>query len=319
MVFERIDMFNEEIDAAREEKRKPVLSGDVRGRTRYIGVATQHRDLRRAARVPELPVEAGSQDPVQPRVRGRAGDRDARRAARVGSRPGRSLPGLHRGRPARAALAARAAARVPPRRDLRGIADADVRHRPRRSSRSTSALVQVGGETGLGQAEVEGRRARRRPRRRQRRQVAAHRRCASASAWPRARRGRTPARCSPTSSAQRCTRSTSRTGSASWPKKPGCRSSSSTQPAHRGDAGARGGRRHQDRVRAARPLHDPDHPRPVSARLGCRCTMDSAEKVVELLPEAVRAGSGEPIMTACPHPAPISRACPHRTGRRASR
>jgi hypothetical protein len=43
MVFERIDMFNEEIDAAREEARKPVLPGDVRGRTRHTGVATQHR------------------------------------------------------------------------------------------------------------------------------------------------------------------------------------------------------------------------------------------------------------------------------------
>jgi len=43
MVFERIDMFNEEIAAAREEGRKPVLPGDVRGRTRHTGVATQHR------------------------------------------------------------------------------------------------------------------------------------------------------------------------------------------------------------------------------------------------------------------------------------
>jgi len=43
MVFERVDMFNEEIEAAREEKRKPVLPGDVRGRKKYTGVATQHR------------------------------------------------------------------------------------------------------------------------------------------------------------------------------------------------------------------------------------------------------------------------------------
>jgi len=43
MVFGRIDMFNEEIEAAREEKRRPVLPGDVRGRTRHTGVATQHR------------------------------------------------------------------------------------------------------------------------------------------------------------------------------------------------------------------------------------------------------------------------------------
>jgi integrase len=43
MVFERIDAYNEEIEAAREAGRQPVLPGDVRGRTRYTGVATQHR------------------------------------------------------------------------------------------------------------------------------------------------------------------------------------------------------------------------------------------------------------------------------------
>jgi integrase len=43
MVFERIDAFNEEIEAAREAGRQPVLPGDVRGRTRYTDVATQHR------------------------------------------------------------------------------------------------------------------------------------------------------------------------------------------------------------------------------------------------------------------------------------
>jgi hypothetical protein len=43
MVFERVDLFNEEIEAAREDKRKPVLPGDVRQRSRYVGVASQHR------------------------------------------------------------------------------------------------------------------------------------------------------------------------------------------------------------------------------------------------------------------------------------
>jgi integrase len=43
MVFERLELFNEEIDAAREDGRKPVLPGDVRERSRYVGVATQHR------------------------------------------------------------------------------------------------------------------------------------------------------------------------------------------------------------------------------------------------------------------------------------
>ena len=37
MVFERIDLFNEEIEAAREEKRRPVLPGDVRQRSRHVG------------------------------------------------------------------------------------------------------------------------------------------------------------------------------------------------------------------------------------------------------------------------------------------
>lgn len=43
MVFARVDMFNEEIEAAREEKRAPVLPGDVRGRKKHTGIATQHR------------------------------------------------------------------------------------------------------------------------------------------------------------------------------------------------------------------------------------------------------------------------------------
>jgi integrase len=37
MVFERIEMFNEEVEAAKAEKRKPVLPGDVRQRPRYVG------------------------------------------------------------------------------------------------------------------------------------------------------------------------------------------------------------------------------------------------------------------------------------------
>jgi integrase len=67
MVFGRIDMFNEEIEAAREAERKPVLPGDVRGRTRYTGVATQHRiygvlrkflndQWRRAHKIPFNPI-----------------------------------------------------------------------------------------------------------------------------------------------------------------------------------------------------------------------------------------------------------------------
>jgi integrase len=69
MVFERIDMFNEEIEAAREAGRAPVLPGDVRLKTRYTDVATQHRiygvlrvflnhQWKRAHKIPFNPVYA---------------------------------------------------------------------------------------------------------------------------------------------------------------------------------------------------------------------------------------------------------------------
>lgn len=41
MVFERIEMFNEEIEAAKLEKRKPILPGDVRMRSRHVGAYAQ--------------------------------------------------------------------------------------------------------------------------------------------------------------------------------------------------------------------------------------------------------------------------------------
>jgi hypothetical protein len=43
MVFDRIELLNEEIEAARAEDRAPVLDGDVRARPQVIGVASQHR------------------------------------------------------------------------------------------------------------------------------------------------------------------------------------------------------------------------------------------------------------------------------------
>ena len=119
MVFERIDMFNEEIEAAREDGRKPVLPGDVRGRTRYTGVATQHRiygvlrvflnhQWKRAHKIPFNPIYTVELEP------------ETRDAPLVWDpAPGRSFPGLHRRRPAGTAVATRAAARLPPRRDLR--------------------------------------------------------------------------------------------------------------------------------------------------------------------------------------------------------
>jgi hypothetical protein len=42
-VFERVDMFNDELETAHAAGRKPELPGDVRARARYTGVATQHR------------------------------------------------------------------------------------------------------------------------------------------------------------------------------------------------------------------------------------------------------------------------------------
>jgi integrase len=69
MVFERLDSFNEEIEAAREGARAPVLPGDLRQRVRYTDVATQHRiygvlraflnhQWRRAHKIPFNPVYA---------------------------------------------------------------------------------------------------------------------------------------------------------------------------------------------------------------------------------------------------------------------
>jgi integrase len=81
MVFERIEMFNDEIEAAREEKRRPVLPGVVRQLHRHVGVASQHRvyaalreffnyHLRKAHTITFNPVfavelEAETRDPVE--------------------------------------------------------------------------------------------------------------------------------------------------------------------------------------------------------------------------------------------------------------
>lgn len=43
MVFDRIELFNEEIAAAADEDRAPVLDGDVRARAYHVGIASQHR------------------------------------------------------------------------------------------------------------------------------------------------------------------------------------------------------------------------------------------------------------------------------------
>jgi hypothetical protein len=43
MVFERVEMFNEEIESAAAENRKPLLPGDVRKQPKVVGIAQQHR------------------------------------------------------------------------------------------------------------------------------------------------------------------------------------------------------------------------------------------------------------------------------------
>ena len=43
MVFDRIEAFNEEIAAAADEDRPPVLDGDARTRPLHVGIASQHR------------------------------------------------------------------------------------------------------------------------------------------------------------------------------------------------------------------------------------------------------------------------------------
>jgi integrase len=43
MVFDRIELFNEEIATAADEERVPVLDGDVRTRSQHVGIASQHR------------------------------------------------------------------------------------------------------------------------------------------------------------------------------------------------------------------------------------------------------------------------------------
>lgn len=42
-VFDRVDAFNEELEAAADDERAPDLPGDVRKRAQVVGVATQHR------------------------------------------------------------------------------------------------------------------------------------------------------------------------------------------------------------------------------------------------------------------------------------
>ena len=118
MVFERIDMFNEEIEAAREEARKPVLPGDVRGRTRYTGIATQHRiygvlrkflndQWKRAQKIPFNPIYMV--------------ELERRRGPRrwCGTRTRSLISWTSPPMTAGTSMAARAAARVPPRRDMR--------------------------------------------------------------------------------------------------------------------------------------------------------------------------------------------------------
>jgi integrase len=76
MVFERIEMFNEEIEAARSENRKPVLTGDVRKRARHVGGYAQlsvfaalreflNYHLRVTHSIPFNPIYAVELEPVE--------------------------------------------------------------------------------------------------------------------------------------------------------------------------------------------------------------------------------------------------------------
>jgi integrase len=76
MVFERIDLFNEAIEAAQDAGRRPVLPGDVGSRARYTGVATQHRiyaalraflnhQWKKTHRIPFNPIYAVELEPEQ--------------------------------------------------------------------------------------------------------------------------------------------------------------------------------------------------------------------------------------------------------------
>jgi integrase len=284
MVFERIDMFNEEIEAAREEKRRPVLPGDVRGQKKYTGVATQHRiygvlrmflnhQWEKAHKIPFNPVYAVELETET-------------RAAPLVWDPAQVAHFLDFTADDRLALLWRfLLLRGFRRGELCGMADADV-DTGRAAVTVNVALIQINGKpvwgrpkskagervVGLDQTSVA--------------MVNAHAGGASASAWPRARRGPTPGRCLPTNSARPCIPNTSRAGSARWPGKRDCPSSSSTRD------GTRRPRSHSRRASTSRSWPSSwGTPRPGSHRIststsGTRYTLTRPRKSSSCCPAA---------------------------------
>jgi hypothetical protein len=221
MVFERIGMFNDEIEAARAEKRAPVLPGDVRRRAKLVGVATQHRVFaalrvflnhawKRRHVIPFNPVYAVE---LEPETRDAPLVWDAVQVC--------PLPGVHRGGPAALPVAAGPGPRVPPRRTGR---HGRRRLRPGRGhDHGERRAAPDRRPAGVGTAEVEGRGADRGPGPGQR----ASRKGAPLTPPPRAsggrvRVGRTRAACSPARMAPRWRRTGSPSASRSLPPGLGC-------------------------------------------------------------------------------------------------
>ena len=164
------------------------------------------------------------------------------------------------------------------------------RHRPRRSHGQRGARPGPG-KAGMGQAEVEGRRARRRPGQGQRGRGQRAPDAAQARAPGRRRGvGRLRADVHRRARRARCTRSTSPAGSASWRRRPGCRSSSSTRP---------GTPRRRWRSRRASTSRScpsssatprPGSPRTFTSTSGTRCTWTRPRRSSTCCPDARERG-----------------------------
>ncbi len=166
LVFSRIDDFNEEIDLAAEAGRAPNVPEDVRKAGKHVGVSTQHgiyRALRaflnfqwkKAHAIPFNPVYMVELEPEVHAVPLTWSPEQV--GLFLAFHEGDRLIFLWR-------LALLRGFR---RGELCGMADADF-DAGEGAVTVNAALLEIGGQAGLGQAEVEGRGARRRPRRGQR-------------------------------------------------------------------------------------------------------------------------------------------------------
>lgn len=221
MLFERVEMFNEEIESAAAENRKPLLPGDVRKQPKVVGIAQQQRIFgalramlnhawKRAHKIPFNPVFA---------VELEAETRDAPLAWEP-AQVARFL--AHTADDRLAFLWRLALLRGFRRGELCGLADEDM-DAEQAIIMVNVAVLQVGGKlvrgkpksragervVGLDATGVAVGRAHRLRRRRER--------LAAGEAW------QDSGRCSPAKTALRCTRSTSRRDSRPWPRRPGYR------------------------------------------------------------------------------------------------